>query len=241
MASGGHGRHAAILNVHIHATRKNFMKTIPATFDQAFSDLPLIAILRGIHPEEVEVLATDLYEAGFRIIEVPLNSPSALESIGILSRCLPVDALVGAGTVLSTDAVRQVRDAGGRLIVMPHADVQVIKEAKTQGLYCVPGASSLTEAFAAMYAGADAVKLFPAELVTPPIVRAMRAVLPASLRLLPVGGITPENMQPYLKAGVSGFGLGSALYKPGMDAAAVRTQARNFVRAIREGAEKNLS
>jgi len=217
------------------------MKTIPATFDQAFADLPLIAILRGIRPEEVQAIATDLYESGFRIIEVPLNSPSALESIGVLSRCLPEDALVGAGTVLSAEAVRQVRDAGGRLIVMPHADVQVIREAKNQGLYCVPGASSLTEAFAAMYAGADAVKLFPAELVTPPIVRAMRAVLPASLRLLPVGGITPDNMQAYLKAGVSGFGLGSALYKLGMNAAAVRIQADKFVRAIRQDTEKNLS
>ncbi len=222
----------------INATRKNFMKTIPATFDQAFADLPLIAILRGIRPEEVETIATDLYEAGFRIIEVPLNSPSALESISILNRCLPHDALTGAGTVLTADAVRQVGDAGGRLIVMPHADALVIREAKRLGLYCVPGASSLTEAFAAMYAGADAVKLFPAELVTPPVVRAMRAVLPASLRLLPVGGITPDNMDDYLRAGASGFGLGSALYKPGINAVKVRAQAHDFIKAVRAGMAK---
>ncbi len=203
-----------------------------AVFDQAFEKLPLIAILRGIRPTEIEGIATALYAEGFRIIEVPLNSPSALESIAILSRCLPTDALIGAGTVLSTDAVRQVRDAGGQLIVMPHADTAVISAAKQEGLVCVPGVCTLTEAFAAVHAGADAVKLFPAELITPQIVRAMRAVLPPSLRLLPVGGITPDNMHDYLKAGVAGFGLGSALYTPGLDAAAVGQRAGKFVSAL---------
>lgn len=203
-----------------------------AVFDQAFEKLPLIAILRGIRPTEIEGIATSLYAEGFRIIEVPLNSPSALESIAILSRCLPADALIGAGTVLSTDAVRQVRDAGGQLIVMPHADAAVISAAKQEGLVCVPGVCTLTEAFAAVHAGADAVKLFPAELITPQIVRAMRAVLPPTLRLLPVGGITPDNMHDYLKAGVAGFGLGSALYTPGLDAAAVGQRAGKFVSAL---------
>ncbi|MFZ6758915.1 2-dehydro-3-deoxy-6-phosphogalactonate aldolase [Undibacterium sp. Ji50W] len=208
------------------------MTNTPAIFDQAFAKLPLIAILRGIRPTEIEAVASTLYTEGFRIIEVPLNSPSALESIAILSRCLPADALIGAGTVLSTDAVRQVRDAGGQLIVMPHADTAVIRAAKHEGLICVPGVCTLTEAFAAVHAGADAVKLFPAELITPQIVRAMRAVLPPSLRLLPVGGITPDNMHDYLKAGVAGFGLGSALYKPGLDAATVGLHARQFVSAL---------
>ncbi|MFZ6765791.1 2-dehydro-3-deoxy-6-phosphogalactonate aldolase [Undibacterium sp. Di26W] len=217
------------------------MKTSLISFDQAFTALPLVAILRGIRPEEVQAIAMGLYETGFRIIEVPLNSPSALESISLLSRSLPEDALCGAGTVLSADAVRQVHEAGGRLIVMPHADTQVISEAKAQGLYCVPGVCTLTEAFAALHAGADAVKLFPAELITPPIVSAMRAVLPATLRLLPVGGITPDNMQAYLQAGVSGFGLGSALYKPGMDSMAVQQQARRFVAAIRTQSQGSTS
>ncbi|MFZ6767369.1 2-dehydro-3-deoxy-6-phosphogalactonate aldolase [Undibacterium sp. Di26W] len=208
------------------------MTNTSAIFDQAFAKLPLIAILRGIRPTEIEAVASTLYTEGFRIIEVPLNSPSALESIAILSRCLPADALIGAGTVLSTDAVRQVRDAGGQLIVMPHADTAVIRAAKQEGLICVPGVCTLTEAFAAVHAGADAVKLFPAELITPQIVRAMRAVLPPSLRLLPVGGITPDNMHDYLKAGVAGFGLGSALYTPGLDVAAVGQRARQFVSAL---------
>lgn len=201
--------------------------------DTALQHLPLVAILRGITPAEVEAVADALYAEGFRVIEVPLNSPDALDSIARLARRMPADALIGAGTVLSVEAVAQVQAAGGRLIVMPHADVAVIRAAKARGLFCVPGAATPTEAFAAAQAGADAVKLFPAELVTPTVVKAMRAVLPKALRLLPVGGITPDNMAPYVKAGAAGFGLGSALYSPGLDAAAAALRARAFAQAWR--------
>ena len=199
--------------------------------DQALQQLPLVAILRGVRPDEVEAIADVLYTEGFRVIEVPLNSPQALESIGRLARRMPDDALIGAGTVLSADSVRDVQIAGGRLIVMPHADVAVIRVAKARGMACVPGAATPTEAFAALQAGADALKLFPAELVTPPVVKALRAVLPKELRLLPVGGITPENMAPFKRAGAAGFGLGSALYSPGQTAGDVAPQARAFVQA----------
>ncbi|NCT83490.1 MAG: 2-dehydro-3-deoxy-6-phosphogalactonate aldolase [Comamonadaceae bacterium] len=201
--------------------------------DPALQQLPLVAILRGIRPDEVEAVADALYAEGFRVIEVPLNSPQALDSIGRLARRMPEDALIGAGTVLSVDAVRDVQSAGGRLIVMPHADVAVIRAAKASGLACIPGAATPTEAFAALQAGADAVKLFPAELITPPVVKAMRAVLPRELRLLPVGGITPETLAVYRQAGAAGFGLGSALYAPGMAAAEVGQRARAFVQAWR--------
>jgi 2-dehydro-3-deoxyphosphogalactonate aldolase len=202
-------------------------------FDTAFEHLPLVAILRGLRPEEAEEIGAALYAAGFRLIEVPLNSPDPFDSIARLARTLPADAVLGAGTVLETADVARVRDAGGQLIVMPHADVDVIRTAKAAGMYCVPGVATPTEAFAARKAGADALKLFPAELITPSIVRAMRAVLPASLRLLPVGGITPHNMGEFRAAGVAGFGLGSALYKPGMDAATVAANAKAFVDAWR--------
>lgn len=201
--------------------------------DAALQHLPLVAILRGVQPAEVEGIADALYAEGFRVIEVPLNSPDALDSIARLARRMPADAVVGAGTVLSVQAVADVQAAGGRIIVMPHADASVICAAKARGLACVPGAATPTEAFAALHAGADAVKLFPAELVTPTVVKAMRAVLPKSLRLLPVGGITPDNMGPYLQAGAAGFGLGSALYSPGLSAAEVGQRARAFVQAWR--------
>jgi 2-dehydro-3-deoxyphosphogalactonate aldolase len=199
----------------------------------ALQQLPLVAILRGVTPDEVEAIAEALHAEGFRLIEVPLNSPRALDSIGRLARRLPADTLVGAGTVLSVEAVAQLEAAGGRLLVMPHADVAVIREAKARGLVCVPGAATPTEAFAAVQAGADALKLFPAELVTPAVVKAMRAVLPRELALLPVGGITPEAMAPFKAAGATGFGLGSALYSPGLDAAEVGRRARAFVHAWR--------
>ena len=199
----------------------------------ALQQLPLVAILRGVKPDEVEAMADALYAEGFRVIEVPLNSPNAPASIARLARRMPADALIGAGTVLSVDAVAEVEAAGGRLIVMPHADVAVIRDAKRRGLFCVPGAATPTEAFAAVHAGADALKLFPAELVTPVVVKAMRAVLPRELRLLPVGGITPDTMAPYVKAGATGFGLGSALYSPGLAAAEVAQRARAFVQAWR--------
>lgn len=200
-------------------------------FDAACAALPLVAILRGLQPAEALTIGQALYDAGFRLIEVPLNSPEPLDSIARLAQGLPADAVIGAGTVLTTESVDQVRQAGGQLIVMPHADTRVIAHAKAQGLFCVPGAATPTEAFACVAAGADAVKLFPAELVTPPVVKAMRAVLPKALRLLPVGGITPEGMAVYRQAGANGFGLGGALYAPGFSAADVAERARAFVTA----------
>lgn len=199
--------------------------------DHALQQLPLVAILRGVMPNEVEAIADILYAEGFRVIEVPLNSPQALDSIACLARRMPDDAMIGAGTVLSTDAVHDVQIAGGKLIVMPHADAAVIRFAKSRGMACVPGVATPTEAFTALQAGADALKLFPAELVTPSVVKAMRAVLPRELRLLPVGGITPESMAGFRKAGAAGFGLGSALYAPGMTAAEVTQRARAFAAA----------
>lgn len=208
--------------------------TPTSPFQAAFAELPLVAILRGIQPHEAEGIGAALYEAGFRLIEVPLNSPLPLDSISRLARSLPPDAMLGAGTVLSTAAVQDVRNAGGQLIVMPHSDTAVIRAAKEAGMYCTPGAATPTEAFAAAHAGADALKLFPAELVTPTVMRAMRAVLPPALPLLPVGGVTPGSMATWRAAGATGFGLGSALYQPGLDAAAVAERARAFVAAWRQ-------
>ncbi|MDR3443778.1 MULTISPECIES: 2-dehydro-3-deoxy-6-phosphogalactonate aldolase [unclassified Dyella] len=193
--------------------------------------LPLVAILRGLHPDEAVAIGTAIADAGLRIIEVPLNSPQPLESIRRLHAALGERCLIGAGTVLTPAAVEEVAAAGGRVIVMPHADTAVIAAAKRAGLFCVPGVSTPTEAFAALHAGADGLKAFPAELVTPAALRAWRAVLPNSTPLLPVGGITPAGMQVYLDAGATGFGLGSALYKPGQDAATVSAAAQTFARA----------
>ncbi len=211
------------------------MTPLEQKFQHAFSALPLVAILRGIKPEEVEPIALALYEAGFRLIEVPMNSPQALDSIARLAECLPADAVMGAGTVLSCDAASKVHAAGGQLVVMPHADTRVIAHAKQLGAVCIPGAATPTEAFACVEAGADAVKLFPAELLTPAVVKALRAVLPPALRVLPVGGITPDNMAAYRVAGASGFGLGGALYAPGMGVSDVAEHAAAFVRAWRGG------
>jgi 2-dehydro-3-deoxyphosphogalactonate aldolase len=196
-------------------------------------DLPLIAILRGITPAEAVPVGQALAEAGFRIIEVPLNSPQPLHSIEALAKALGERCLVGAGTVMSGAQVDEVASAGGRLIVMPHGDGAVIRAAKAQGLYCAPGIATPTEGFAALAAGADALKLFPAELLGPPVVKALRAVFPADTLFLPVGGITPHNMAAYAAAGASGFGLGSALYKPGMTAQGVAAKAAAFVKAWR--------
>lgn len=195
--------------------------------------LPLIAILRGLTPAEAPAIGDALFDAGFRVLEVPLNSPDPLASIAALATRFGGRALVGAGTVLQPAQVAEVAAAGGRLIVMPHADGAVIRAAKAAGLACVLGVATPTEAFAALAAGADALKLFPAELLTPPVLKALRAVLPRELKLLPVGGITPQNLPAYVAAGASGFGLGSALYKPGDTAPQVADHARAFVAAWR--------
>ncbi len=199
----------------------------------ALEALPLVAILRGVGSSEAPGVGAALYEAGFRVIEVPLNSPDPLASIASLRAGLPPDAVVGAGTVLTARDVALVRAAGGELVVMPHSDAAVIQRARSLGLACVPGVATPTEAFAALAAGADALKLFPAELVTPAVVKTIRAVLPREVTLLPVGGITPERMQAYRDAGAAGFGLGSALYTPGMTLTQVSLNAGRFLQAWR--------
>ena len=203
--------------------------TLNARLDAAFSALPLVAILRGLKPTEAEDAAQALYDRGFRMIEVPLNSPAPFDSIAAIRRLLPRDALVGAGTVLAVEQVARLKEIGADLVVMPHADTAVIRAAKAAGLVSLPGIATPTEAFAALSAGADALKIFPAELVGPRVIKAMRAVLPAGTRLLPVGGIAPDTMAPFLEAGVAGFGLGSALYAPGLSAAEIGERADAFV------------
>jgi 2-dehydro-3-deoxyphosphogalactonate aldolase len=198
----------------------------------------LIAILRGLTPADAVAVGQVLYQAGFRLIEVPLNSPDPFDSIRLLRDALPADCLLGAGTVLESAKVAQVKAAGGGLIVMPHSDGAVIRAAKNAGMLCAPGVATPTEAFAALAAGADALKLFPAEQLGPSVLKAWRAVLPKTVPLLPVGGITPDNMQPFVDAGAAGFGLGSALYKPGQGAAEVGVNAQAFQCAWQALAER---
>lgn len=198
---------------------------------QALAANGLIAILRGLRPDEAQAIGQVLYAEGFRIIEVPLNSPSPYDSIRILRDSLPADCLIGAGTVLTAEQVQQVKAAGGQLIVMPHCDVKVLRAAKAAGLYLSPGVVTPTEAFAALEEGADALKLFPAEALNPGVVKALLAVLPKGTALIPVGGISPDNMAPFVEAGVQGFGLGSGLFKPGMSAADVGARAKAYVAA----------
>ncbi len=198
--------------------------------DTAFAANPLIAILRGLKPAEAADTAAALTGAGFTILEVPLNSPDPLDSIRRMVTAAP-DAIVGAGTVLTQDQVGRVADAGGRIIIAPNFDPRVAAEARRLSLAYCPGVGTVSEAFAALEAGAAALKLFPAEMIPPAAVRAMRAVLPRETRLLPVGGIDPSTMAGYVRAGANGFGLGSALYKPGQDAAATGRRAQDFMAA----------
>lgn len=193
--------------------------------------LPLVAILRGLPPAQAVAVGEAVAGAGFHLIEVPLNSPQPLRSIRLLADALGDHCLVGAGTVLSPAQVDEVAAAGGRLIVMPHADVAVIAAARRAGLLCVPGVATPTEAFAALAVGASALKLFPAELLGPPVLKAWRAVLPREAALLPVGGIGPDSMAAYVAAGASGFGIASALYSPDRDIADVGRRAQAFVQA----------
>lgn len=195
--------------------------------------LPLIAVLRGITPEEIPAIGDALFDNGFRILEVPLNSPRPFDSIRLLAQRHQGPCLVGAGTVLRVDDVARVREAGGELIVMPHADAAVIREAKRLGLLCVPGVATPTEAFAALAAGADGLKMFPAEALPPAALRAWRAVLPADTLVFAVGGMKPDNLEPYWAAGASGFGTGSNLYKPRAAPEGVRAVAAAFNAAMR--------
>lgn len=203
-----------------------------AAFDAAFARCPLIAILRGVKPEEVEDIGNALVEAGFTLIEVPMNSPDPLDSIARLARRFEGRAVIGAGTVLTEGQVEQVRAAGGTMIISPNANTRVIAASAEAGMVSLPGVVTPTEAFAAIEAGATALKLFPAEGSSPQVLKAMRAVLPKDMRLLPVGGIAPDNMGPWRDAGAAGFGLGSALYKPGFTTADVGARAKAFVSAL---------
>jgi len=195
--------------------------------------LPLVAVLRGITPAEVVPVANALIEAGFRMLEVPLNSPNPMQSIRTLAERCGDGALAGAGTVIDIGDVAKVKAAGGRLIVMPHADVALIREAKRLGLACVPGVATPTEAFAALAAGADALKLFPAEALGPPVLKAWRAVLPKGTIVFAVGGIKPEAamMRAWRAAGADGFGTGANLYQPGTSAQGVLAAARAYAQA----------
>jgi len=194
--------------------------------------LPIVAVLRGISPPEVDGVADALTFAGFRILEVTLNSPRPLDSIRMLAKRVGASALVGAGTVIDPADVARVKDAGGKVIVMPHADVAVIREAKRQGLLCIPGVATPTEAFAALAAGADGLKMFPAEALPPAALKAWRAVLPRDTLVFAVGGMKPDNLAPYWEAGADGFGTGSNLYKPGTSVDAVREAASAYARGI---------
>ena len=193
---------------------------------------PLVAILRGVRPDEVEGIGDVLLDAGFTIIEVPLNSPDPIESIRRLAARCGDRALVGAGTVLDPADCARIAAAGGRLVVTPHADPDVVRAAKAAGLLAVPGFMTPGEAFALLRAGADGLKLFPAEAASPAVLKALLAVLPAGTAILPVGGIEAGNMGPWRAAGAAGFGIGSAIYKPGDSAATVADKARRLLAAL---------
>ena len=193
---------------------------------------PLVAIIRGVTPDDAETIGDAIQEGGIRIVEVPLNSPDPLRSIELLARKFGDSMLVGAGTVLSVEQVRQVRDAGGRIIVSPDTNTEVIAATADAGLVASPGYFTPSEAFAAIRAGATTLKIFPAEASAPAVLKAQLAVLPHDIPIMAVGGINPDNMRPWLDAGATGFGLGSGLYKPGQSAADTLERARAYVAGV---------
>ena len=203
-------------------------------YDSHFAQCPLIAIIRGVTPDEAVDIGGALIEGGIRIIEVPLNSPEPLKSIERLASRFGEQVSVGAGTVLNPEQVQQVRDAGGRLIVSPNMSPAVIRATAEAGVVSCPGIFTPTEAFTALEAGAHTLKLFPAEAATPKVVKAIRAVLPRDVPLVVVGGVSPDSIAAWLEAGANGFGLGSGLYKPGQNAADTLTKARAYAAAIKE-------
>lgn len=198
-----------------------------------FGQCPLVAIIRGVTPEEAVDVGEAIFAAGIRIIEVPLNSPDPLASIERLAERFGDRALIGAGTVLDPDEVARVAEAGGRLIVSPNTYVPVIEAAVAAGLVSTPGFFTPSEAFTALRAGAHALKFFPAEAATPAVVKGLKAVLPPAVPLLVVGGVSPDTVAPWLAAGADGFGLGSGVYRPGQDPATVGRQAAFYVEAVR--------
>ena len=207
--------------------------TTADAFNDAFAAMPLVAILRGLTPETADDIGDVLVEAGFTLIEVPLNSPRPLESIARLAKRLEGRALVGAGTVLDVAAVEAVAEVGGTLIVSPNTNTAVIAAAAARGLIAVPGFQTPSEAFAALAAGARALKLFPAEAASPAVLKAVRTVLPAGTAVLPVGGISPTTMAPWHAVGAAGFGIGSALYSPGVTPEVLAERAAAFIAAYK--------
>lgn len=195
-------------------------------------ECPLIAIIRGVTPQDAQAIGEALFEGGIRIIEVPLNSPDPLRSIETIVRAFGERALVGAGTVLDPADVPRVRDAGGRIIVSPDTNIEVVAAAAAAGLVSCPGYFTPSEAFAALRAGAHGLKLFPAEGASPSVLKAQKAVLPKDVPVMVVGGVKPDNMRPWLDAGAAGFGLGSGLYKPGQSAAETAEKARAYVAGL---------
>ena len=197
-------------------------------------ECPLVAIIRGVTPADAEAIGEAISEAGIRIIEVPLNSPDPLVSIERLAKKFGDSLLVGAGTVLTPEQVGQVRDAGGQLIVSPDTNTGVVRASVEAGLVSSPGFFTPSEAFAAIHAGAHALKLFPAEAASPAVLKAQLAVIPKDVPVMVVGGVRPDNMRPWLDAGAAGFGLGSGLYKAGQSAAETLDKARAYVAGVRE-------
>lgn len=201
-------------------------------FQDHLSECPIVAILRGITPNEVVPIGHALIKAGIRIIEIPLNSPFPFESIHRLAKDVGKQALVGAGTVLTISDVAKVKEAGGQLVVSPNTDVAVIAATVQADMVSIPGFFTPTEAFSAIHAGASALKLFPAEAASPAVIKAQRAVLPIQIPLFVVGGVQADDVAAWLSAGANGFGLGGALYRPGQSASHVYEQAQSFVKAL---------
>ena len=194
--------------------------------------MPLVAILRGIAPDESLDVVACLFEAGIRIVEVPLNSPDPLHSINLIAEKFGSQMLIGAGTVLDAEQVQKVSAAGGRLIVSPNTNEIVIQSTAALDMICIPGAATPSEVFIALKAGANGVKAFPAEMLSPQVIKSWRSVLPKSANIFPVGGITTDNMRDYWQAGANGFGIGGALFQPGKSVEAISASAQEFVLAI---------
>jgi 2-dehydro-3-deoxyphosphogalactonate aldolase len=207
-----------------------------ARYGEAFATMPIVAILRGLTPAEAVPIGAALVESGIAILEVPLNSPDPFTSIAALARAFGSHATVGAGTVLRPDDVDRVREAGGTIVISPNTNAAVIRRTREAGMVSLPGCLTPTEAFAAIEAGAHAVKLFPGELVTPSVAKAMAAVLPKGTRLLVVGGVSIDNIADWQGSVVHGFGIGSSLFKPGTKPDEVRRRARDLVDAVRDWA-----
>ena len=203
------------------------------SWTQKLSDMPLVAILRGLPPEQAIDVSTVLVEAGFKIIEVPLNSPEPFESISKIKKHFGDQIIVGAGTVLTGEDARKVYDCGGELIVAPNLDPEVAEVSRALGMIYCPGILTPTEAFLALKLGATTIKLFPADAHPPSYIKAIRAVLPPETSIMPTGGIVPDNMAQYISAGATGIGLGSALYSPNKTLDEISAAAKTYIKAIK--------